>query len=115
MLAGCRALRELVLGGITVLSRALIRRAGRFDAEEPLSGQRAITHVALDACRPLAAGFGLETAMTIDAARLGFRIGEVRVEMTHRPTGRSPRGFAHRGMQGVDILRAALPRLVGLR
>jgi hypothetical protein len=93
----------------------VIRAASGFEAKEALSGQRAITWEALSACRPLAGGFGLETAMTIDAARLGFRIGEVQVPMTHRPTGRGPRGFAHRGQQGLDILRAALPRLLRLR
>ena len=96
-------------------ARWMIRRASACDPEEPLSGQRAITWEALSACRPLAEGFGLETAMTIDAARLGFRIGEVPVTMTHRATGRGLRGFAHRGRQGLDILRAALPRLLHLR
>jgi glycosyltransferase involved in cell wall biosynthesis len=92
-----------------------IRRASGFDAHEALSGQRAITREALWACRPLAAGFGLETGMTIDAARLGFRMGEIPVAMTHRATGRSPRGFAHRGRQGLDVWAAALPRLLRLR
>ena len=69
----------------------------------------------LDACRPLAPGFGVETAMTIDAVRLGFRVIEVAVAMRHRPTGRGVRGFAHRGRQGVDAARAAVPRLAGLR
>ncbi|MDP8956497.1 MAG: glycosyltransferase [Actinomycetota bacterium] len=86
-----------------------------FHPREPLSGQRAVTRDSLAAARPLASGFGTEVAMTMDLARLGFRIGEVPVEMTHRPTGRRLRGFVHRGRQGLDILRAALPRLMGLR
>jgi hypothetical protein len=102
-------------GLVKTMAGWLIRRASGFDAREALSGQRALTHEALQACRPLASGFGLETAMTIDAARLGFRIGEIPVPMTHRPTGRGIGGFAHRGRQGVDILRAALPRLFGVR
>jgi len=102
-------------GLVKSVARELIRRGGRFDAAEPLSGQRAVTSEALEACRPLAGGFGLETAMTIDAARLGFRIAEIPVEMTHRPTGRGPRGFAHRAGQGLDILLAAVPRLLGVR
>jgi glycosyltransferase involved in cell wall biosynthesis len=102
-------------GVVKGMAAWLIRHGTAFDAQEPLSGQRAITHEALWACRPLADGFGLETALTIDAARLGFRIGEIPVEMTHRATGRSLRGFAHRGRQGLDILRATLPRLAGLR
>jgi glycosyltransferase involved in cell wall biosynthesis len=108
-------LAEGGFGLVKGIARMLIRRATGFEAREPLSGQRAITSEALAGCRPLAAGFGLETAMTIDAARLGFRIGEIPVAMTHRPTGRGVGGFLHRARQGVDILRAALPRLVGLR
>ena len=95
-------------------ARRLVRAAG-FDAEEPLSGQRAVTKEALAAARPLARRFGAEVGMTIDLARLGFRIGEVPVQMTHRPTGRRVRGFLHRGRQGRDILMAAVPRLLGLR
>ncbi len=93
----------------------LIRIASGFRALEPLSGQRAITAEALFACRPLAGGFGLETAMTIDAVRLGFRVGERAVPMTHRTTGRSLAGFVHRGRQGLDIAVAATPRLLGFR
>jgi glycosyltransferase involved in cell wall biosynthesis len=92
-----------------------IRVLTGFEADEPLSGQRAVRRDVLDGCRPLAARFGLETAMTIDAVRLGFRVGEVPVEMTHRPTGRGLSGFLHRGGQGLDILRAVLPRALGLR
>jgi glycosyltransferase involved in cell wall biosynthesis len=92
-----------------------IRAITGFPAQEPLSGQRAVRREVLDACRPLAARFGLETAMTIDALRLGFRVGEIPVEMTHRATGRGPAGFLHRAGQGVDILLAVLPRAVGLR
>jgi glycosyltransferase involved in cell wall biosynthesis len=102
-------------GLVKSMAAWLIRRAGRFEAEAPLSGQRALTREALDACRPLAAGFGLETAMTMDLVRLGFRVGEIPVDMTHRPTGRGIDGFVHRGRQGLEIVAAALPRLVGLR
>jgi glycosyltransferase involved in cell wall biosynthesis len=93
----------------------VIRAACGFEAAEPLSGQRALTREALDGCRPLAPGFGLETAMTIDAVRLGFRVEEIPVDMTHRATGRGPAGFAHRGRQGIDVLAAGVVRLVGVR
>lgn len=90
-----------------------IRALSGFEAAEPLSGQRAITAACLVACRPLAPGFGLETALTIDAVRRGFRVVEVAVEgLGHRPTGRSLRGFAHRGRQGADIARAVARRAV---
>ncbi len=105
-------------GGFGLVKRAArlaIRAASGFVALEPLSGQRAVTAEALEACRPLAAGFGVETAMTIDAVRAGFRVVEVETDLDHRPTGRTLRGFRHRGRQGLDILLAVLPRALGLR
>jgi glycosyltransferase involved in cell wall biosynthesis len=105
-------------GGFGLVKRmaaAMIRASSGFAAQEPLSGQRALTAKAMAAARPLADGFGLETAMTIDLVRLGFRVGEVDVAMRHRPTGRGISGFSHRGRQGMDILRAVLPRMLRLR
>ena len=104
-------------GGLGILRRLAtfaIRALGRFRARQPLSGQRAMTAPALRACRPLARGFGLEAAMTIDLARAGFRIEEVPAPgLAHRATGRGLRGFAHRGRQGVDVARAVAARLPG--
>src|SRR5436189_192578 len=59
---------------------------------------------------PLAAGFGLETGMTIDAARAGSRIREIELALEHRATGRTPRAFAHRARQLLDSARAYLAR-----
>jgi hypothetical protein len=92
-----------------------IRMLTGLDAREPLSGPRAVRSQVLDGCRPLAGRFGLETAMTIDACRLGFRVGEIPVAMTHRATGRGLDGFLHRAGQGLDIVAAVAPRAVGLR
>jgi glycosyltransferase involved in cell wall biosynthesis len=105
-------------GGFGLVKRAAaraIRILGGVEVREPLSGQRALTGTALDAVRPLANGFGVETAMTIDAGRAGLRIVEVPAELRHRPTRRDVRGFTHRGRQGWDILRAVAPRAAGIR
>jgi hypothetical protein len=99
--------------GFGIVKRAARRAISALTArtvEEPLSGQRAISAACLAAVRPLAAGFGVETAMTIDAVRAGFRIVEVPVALSHRATGRSFAGFAHRGRQGLDIARAVAMR-----
>jgi glycosyltransferase involved in cell wall biosynthesis len=106
------------VGGFGLVKRMaawLIRRACGFEATEPLSGQRAIRARTLHACRPLARGFGVETAMTIDAVRRGFRVIELDVPMRHRPTGRDVQGFLHRGRQGIQILMAAIPRVTERR
>lgn len=92
-----------------------IRRLTDFRAVAPLSGQRAISAGALDACRPIAPGFGMETAMTIDAVRTASRVVEVEVPLEHAATGRDLAGFAHRAHQGWDILRAVVPRALGMR
>jgi hypothetical protein len=105
-------------GGFGIVKRmagGLIRMVSGFEPEAPLSGQRALAREALEACRPIAAGFGLETAMTMDLTRLGFRVGEVPIDMTHRQTGRSVGGFVHRARQGIHILAAGVPRVLGLR
>jgi glycosyltransferase involved in cell wall biosynthesis len=102
-------------GGFGLVKRAsrfAIRRLSGYDAEEPLSGQRVATTRSLSACRPFARGFGLETAMTIDAVRAGLRVDEIPADLHHRPTGRNARGFLHRGRQGLAILLAVLPRIV---
>jgi len=103
-------------GGFGIVKRFaahLIRGQTGFEASEPLSGQRALTSEAMEAVRPLASGFGVETAMTIDAVRAGVRVVEIPIEgLEHRPTYRTPLGFLHRGRQGWDIVRAVLPRIV---
>jgi glycosyltransferase involved in cell wall biosynthesis len=103
-------------GGFGMVKRTaarLIRAACGFDAREPLSGQRALTAAALAAVRPLAPGFGVEVGMTIDAVRAGLRVIEIPIEgLSHRPTGRGARGFAHRARQGADILAAVAARAI---
>lgn len=96
-------------------TRRAIRRLTGLELVEPLSGQRALTSSALAAVRPLASGFGIEAAMTVDAARAGLRMREIGTDLAHRPTLRDLRGFAHRGRQGWDILRALAPRALRVR
>lgn len=100
------------LGAVRRFAAEAIRALCGFRPTQPLSGQRALTAEALRACRPLARGFGIETAMTIDATRAGMRIEEVSAPgLSHRATHRDLRGFVHRGRQGLDILRAVAARV----
>jgi len=98
-------------GTIKRLARFAIARSCGFRARAPLSGQRAITDRTLAKVRPLADGFGVETAMTIDAVRSGAEVVEVPVELRHRATSRDLAGFAHRARQGWDIARAVASRI----
>ena len=78
--------------------------------ETPLSGQRAMRVSTLRELIPFAAGWGLETGMTIDAVRAGKRLEEIELPLSHRATGRTPGGFLHRARQLRDIRRAARAR-----
>jgi len=69
------------------------------DLRAPISGQRALTAEVLDVVTPFAPGFAMEIGMTVDAARAGFRVVEVEVDLEHRATGRTWRGFVHRFRQ----------------
>ena len=70
----------------------------------PISGQRAIRADALTQVLPFAPRFGMEIGMTVDATRAGFRVVDVEVDLEHRATGRSWRGFTHRFRQLLDFI-----------
>jgi len=74
--------------------------------EEPLSGQRALLVPALEALPGVAPGFGAEVGMTLDLLSAGIIPLDVRLPLSHRPTGRTLPGFAHRARQGLDVVRA---------
>jgi glycosyltransferase involved in cell wall biosynthesis len=92
--------------GIAVgFSRWAVERRTGLRLAAPISGQRAMRAETLRALLPFAPGYGLETAMDIDAARAGFRIEEIEIDLAHRATGRTLGGFVHRGRQLRDFLR----------
>lgn len=97
------------------VARALIRIRSGFEAREPLSGQRMLSGPAREVVFPVAAGFGVETRMTIDAVRAGLDVREVVVDLSHRATGRDLQGFAHRGRQLADLLLACGPQATSFR
>jgi hypothetical protein len=101
----------LVIG----LSGAGIERATGWRPAQPLNGQRCLTRAAFEAARPLAVGWGVETAMTIDLLRLGLRVTEVEVPLAHRASGTGWRAQAHRAHQLADVARALAARLAGGR
>ena len=105
------------VGGGVGLAKGFARRAIRkrcgFEATEPISGQRALTEQALRDALPFAPRFGMEIGMTVDVVRAGHEVVEVEVDLSHRATGRTLRGFVHRGRQLADFLavyRSRRPR-----
>jgi hypothetical protein len=91
------------------VGRTLIRALGGFESSEPLSGQRAYSISAREACFPVAAGFGCEVRATIDAARAELHIHEVELDLRHRATRGDLGGFRHRGRQVVETVLACGP------
>jgi len=105
---------ELVkLGGhgfVVRLSRDGIKRLTGWTATQPLNGQRCLTRAAFDAAQPLAPGFGVETGLTVDLLRKGFKITEVEVPLSHRATGTDWHAQLHRARQFRDVGRALAAR-----
>jgi hypothetical protein len=110
--------RRRVGGGFGIaktVGRELVRLRTGVTPREPLSGQRRLSARARAACFPLAAGFGCEVRMTIDALSSGLVFEEIELELDHRATGRDAAGFLHRGHQLLDALLAAGPLAVNYR
>jgi glycosyltransferase involved in cell wall biosynthesis len=99
-------------GFVVRLARDGIRSAVGFEARQPLSGQRCLTRAAFEAALPLAFGFGVETGLTIDVLRAGFRVGEVEIPFRHRVTGTDLAAQLHRARQYRDVALALAARRV---
>jgi len=91
-------------------ARWAVQRLCGLRLDAPISGQRALSGEALRTVLPFAPRFGMEIAMTVDATRAGLRVREVQLPLTHRATGRSLRGFLHRGRQLRDFAWVYLDR-----
>ena len=87
-----------------------IRKLCGLDLQAPISGQRALSGPAFATVVPFAPRFGMEIGMTVDAARAGFVVEEVRLDLAHRATGKTWRGFVHRGRQLADFVAVYLSR-----
>jgi glycosyltransferase involved in cell wall biosynthesis len=107
------AFSKRVGGGFGVAvgyARAAIRRLTGLELDAPISGQRAMRGAVLPVVVPFAQRFGMEIGMTVDAARAGFRVGEIELDLAHRATGKDWRGFVHRARQLKDFAFTELSR-----
>ena len=91
-------------------ARKAIRALTGLALAAPISGQRALRGDVLPVVVPFAHGFGMEIGITVDAARAGYRVVELPLELGHRTTGRTVGGFAHRARQLADFARVYLDR-----
>ncbi len=99
-------------GLVVNLSRRGIVRATGWTPTQPLSGMRCLTREAFEAARPLAHGWGVETALTIDLLTAGYRVVEVPCDLQHRVTGSDWHGQLHRARQYRDVARGLAARRV---
>lgn len=99
------ALRKGGFGLVKGLASKGIKILGRLEVQSPLSGQRAMTREVLERVLPFASGYGVEVGLTVRVAKMGYRIIEVPVNMTHHETGRDLKGFIHRGRQFWHVAR----------
>ncbi|MBM7854713.1 glycosyltransferase involved in cell wall biosynthesis [Desulfohalotomaculum tongense] len=100
-----RSNKKAGFGLVKGLARAGIRYFAGIEVEAPLSGQRAMTRKVAEDIMPFASGYGVEVGLTIKVARLGYKIMEVPVQMTHAETGRDWAGFKHRGRQFIHVAK----------
>ena len=100
--------RGIVVGAAR---RAIASMTG-WTPTQPLSGMRCLTREAFEAATPLAHGWGVETGMTIDLLRRGFRVVEVPCDLKHRPSGTDLKGQLHRAAQYRDVQLAVNARRV---
>jgi glycosyltransferase involved in cell wall biosynthesis len=84
-------------------ARRRIEELCGFEAEAPISGQRAMQASTMHDLLPFADHFGMELGMTVDAVRAGFRVKEIELPLEHRATGRTIGGFLHRARQLRDF------------
>jgi glycosyltransferase involved in cell wall biosynthesis len=99
-------------GRVVRLSREGIKKLTGWTATQPLSGNRCLSRKAFAEARPLAAGWGVETGLTIDLIAKGYRVVEVPVDLQHRVTGADLGGRRHRAGQYRDVYLALLDRRV---
>lgn len=102
-------------GLVKGLARWGIKRLGGLEVKSPLSGQRALKAGLWRAVGGMAPGYGMETGLTIDVLRRGFKVLEVDTAMSHNETGRDIAGFSHRGRQFLAVLKVLAIRTFRLK
>jgi glycosyltransferase involved in cell wall biosynthesis len=101
------------LGFALRYARRAIERLCGYTAVAPISGQRALSAAAMRAAFPFAPGYGMEIGITVDVVRAGLEVRELELDLSHRPTGRTLGGFAHRARQLRDFRRVVRLRSRG--
>lgn len=103
-------------GLVRLFAALCIILLGGYRPKEPLSGQRAAKRETFIRLFPFAKGYGVETGMTIDAAKEGLKIVEVQTNMLHLlPARKRARTALHKLRQLRDIALAVAERALRLK
>lgn len=100
-----------IKGGFGLVKKLAKKGVYYFTGKEidtSLSGQRVYKKEIVDNIKYIPNDYGIEVAMTVQAINNGYKFKEIPVNMTHRYTDRSLKGFKHRGKQFVDILKTLI-------
>jgi glycosyltransferase involved in cell wall biosynthesis len=92
-------------GLVKAIAGWAIKKSTGMKTRSPLSGQRALRRRVWE-MRLKAVGFGVETALTIDALKNGFKVQEMELPLVHRELGKTLSGFIHRARQLTDVLKS---------
>ncbi|MDR0482826.1 MAG: glycosyltransferase [Cellulomonadaceae bacterium] len=99
-------------GFVVGAARKAITSMTGWTPKQPLSGMRCLTREAFDAAVPLARGWGVETAMTIDLLRKGYVAVEIPCDIQHRASANDFAGQMHRAEQYRDVQLAVAARQI---
>lgn len=91
-------------GLVKKLSKYGVKIFTNTETDCSLSGQRAFKVDVIKSIKYIPSSFGIEVSMIIDVLKMGYRIREIDVNMSHKETGKSIKDFIHRGRQFNEIL-----------
>lgn len=97
-------------GAVKKLAKSGVMRFTGKEIDTAIVGQRAFKTEVLKNIKYIPNNYGIEVSMIIDILRLGYRVLEIDVKMSHRETERNLRGFYHRGRQFSHILTTLMKK-----
>lgn len=100
-----KAGKKAGFGLVKNLAKKGIKFYSKVEINNSLSGQRVYSKEVIDSIIYMPNNYGIEVAMTAKALKEGYSYRNVPVEMTHRYSDSSFKGYLHRGKQFWQILK----------
>lgn len=96
------------MGLVKNLAKKGIKFYTKVEMDNSLSGQRAYKKEIIDSMKYIPNNYGIEVAMTIQAIKNGYNFENIEVNMSHRYSDHSFKGYIHRGKQFLNILKTLI-------